>query len=62
MKKIKCKECGAQEFITEPNRYDIYEVIDNKLGFQRSEQVDEEIKLYCRDCSEELEGASDIIE
>jgi len=48
-----CK-CGSTEFITELNSYDIYNIVNNKLEFIKSEIIDNEIKLYCRNCSEEL--------
>jgi len=35
MSKYKCKECGCQEFISSPNRYDIFEVIDKKLFYKK---------------------------
>ena len=53
--KIKCSYCGNnKEFITQPNKYDIYEIIDNQLQYQNSENTNEEFKLYCRECSKEL--------
>lgn len=61
MKKIKCKECGCQEFITQPNKYDVYEVEEGELVLQTSEIIDEEPILYCRECSEELENAEKLI-
>jgi hypothetical protein len=51
---IKPCECGSTEFITKPNSYDIYELIEGELEYQRSEYIDDEIKYYCRDCSKEL--------
>jgi hypothetical protein len=48
-----CK-CGSTEFITAPNSYDVYELINRKLEFQRTELIEEELKLYCRECGEEL--------
>lgn len=48
MKKIECKECGGEEFITKPNSYDVYAVLDNKLIFQKSKIVDAKNKrLFC---------------
>jgi len=55
MSKYKCKECGSTEFISQPNRYDIYEVRNKKIVYVDSEQVDDKLTLYCRNCSEELE-------
>ena len=52
-KNIKPCKCGSVEFVTEPNQYDVYELIDGKLEFQHSEDVDG-IKLYCRECGKEF--------
>jgi len=48
-----CK-CGSTEFITNPNSYDIYNIVGNKLEFIKSETIDDKLKFYCRNCSEEL--------
>jgi hypothetical protein len=54
-KKIACKKCGSQEFITALNAYDIYEVIDKKLIKVDTEYTDDEFELFCRECSEKLD-------
>ena len=51
-KKQKPCNCGSREFITAPNSYNIYELIDEKLEFIRSEIIEDEIKFYCRECGE----------
>ena len=38
---------GNDEFITEPNKYDIYKAEEGKLEFQKAEIIQEAIKLYC---------------
>jgi hypothetical protein len=48
-----CK-CGSSEFTTKPNRYDIYKIMDDKLVLTDSPFLDDELKLYCRECGEEL--------
>lgn len=52
--KYKCPNCGSDEFITEPNQYDI--LIFNNEGFttQSTEQIDE-YKISCRGCSREVD-------
>ncbi len=52
----KCKVCGCDEFITNPNKYDIYKIINGKLEFQRSELIDDKIELFCRECSLKLDS------
>ena len=53
--KYSCKSCGCQEFISQPNRYDVFKSENGKVVFQYSEIIDDESILYCRDCSEILE-------
>ena len=52
--KLKCENCGCDEFITKPNRYDFYKLVSGKLVFQNSEFVEQNIRLFCRECSEEI--------
>lgn len=52
--KIKKCACGSKEFISEPNQYDVYEIIDGELVLQKSEPIEEKLKLFCRECSKEL--------
>lgn len=54
-KNIKPCKCGSVEFITKPNQYDVYQIIDNKLEFINALFTDEEIKLFCRECGEEID-------
>lgn len=55
MKSLVCKSCGSTEFITQPNKYDIYNVIDNELQYVKTEDIDEPDVFYCRDCGEILD-------
>jgi predicted nucleic-acid-binding Zn-ribbon protein len=52
--KYNCPKCGADEFVTEPNQYDI--LVFTKKGFevQSTEQV-HDCKLFCRECSSEID-------
>jgi len=52
--KFKCEICNSEEFITKPNQYDVYKLVDGKLVFQNSEFVEQNIRLFCRECSEEI--------
>ena len=54
----KCKDCGSDEFITKPNSYEIHKIIDGKLCFQRNELINNDIKLYCRNCGKEYSFGS----
>ncbi|MDR1724902.1 MAG: hypothetical protein LBR28_00715 [Bacteroidales bacterium] len=60
-KDIKACECGSVEFITKPNQYDVYEIIDGKPEFVHSEEVYDKIVLYCRECGKELKNATNYI-
>lgn len=53
-KKYFCNNCGCKEFITKPNRYDVFESKNGKIIFKKSENVDEKVILFCRDCSEKI--------
>lgn len=55
-KKLKPCECGSTEFCTEPNQYDIYELINGKLEWIEATGTNDEFILYCRDCGEEYEA------
>lgn len=52
---VQCKECDCNEFVTKPNRYDVYESNESGLTMIRSEHTQEEDQLYCRNCSNPLE-------
>jgi hypothetical protein len=60
-RKIKSCQCGSKEFISEPNRYDVYEIIDGKLVLVDSPFIEDEIKIFCRECGEELKDAEEYI-
>lgn len=53
--KIKPCECGCNEFITQPNQYDIYQINNSKLELIEILNTEEEEKLFCRECSKELQ-------
>ncbi|WP_462137149.1 hypothetical protein [Candidatus Mycalebacterium sp.] len=57
-KQIQCPECGGKEFISQPDSYSVYEADGNKLRFVSTELANDEDKLYCRDCSAELDTES----
>jgi len=57
----KIKNCSCNEFVTQPNRYDIYTFVDEKLKLEKSAFTQDEIKLYCRECGKELKNATGLI-
>jgi hypothetical protein len=53
-RRYKCPNCGSDEFITEPNRYDI--MTFSIQGFQVIESATiDDYKVFCRECSEEVD-------
>lgn len=53
-KHIKPCKCGSVDFVSKPNRYDVYQIIDGSLQFIQSPSTEDEIKLYCRECGVHL--------
>jgi hypothetical protein len=51
----KCKECGCEEFVSNPTTYDIFRSENEKLILQKSELITDELELFCRACSEKLQ-------
>jgi rRNA maturation protein Nop10 len=60
-KRLKKCTCGSDKFVSMPNRYDIYQIINEKLELIESPFTQEEIRLYCRECGKELLNAVDFI-
>jgi DNA-directed RNA polymerase subunit RPC12/RpoP len=52
--KYNCPNCNSNEFITEPNQYDILVFSENGFETQTTETVDE-YKIFCRECSQEVD-------
>jgi DNA-directed RNA polymerase subunit RPC12/RpoP len=51
----KCKECGCEEFISQPDQYSIFENKNGILVFKNAELLNDKLELFCRECSEKLE-------
>ena len=60
-KLIKPCKCGSIDFISKPNRYDVYQIIDGQLEVIDSPFIEEKTKLFCRECSKELVGAENLV-
>lgn len=52
MTRVKC-ECGSDEFISEPNSYDVV-IVEEEIIIDHSEII-ETPKYYCRECGKEYE-------
>ena len=47
-----CK-CGSTEFVSNLNSYDVFELVDGKLEFIRTESSEDEIHIFCSKCYKE---------
>lgn len=54
MTKFQCPKCGSNEFISSLNKYDCLNFVDNSFQIQKSEIIDDEYKIYCRECGIEI--------
>ena len=52
--KYNCPECGSNEFVTEPNQYDVLTFTKNGFQIESSEQVDGS-DIFCRECGEQVD-------
>lgn len=50
----KCPNCGSDEFVSLPNRYDILIFKDSRFQVVKSEFTNDEDVIYCRGCSERV--------
>ena len=53
--RYKCTKCGCIEFISQLNQYSVFQSYKDVIQFKYDLLIDDEIILYCRDCSEPLE-------
>ncbi len=54
-KNLKCPSCNSEEFVTQPNRYDILKLGDKKFDIVKSEFTEEKHKIFCRECGKEVD-------
>ena len=54
-KEISKCSCGSEEFVSNPDRYSTYKLIDGKLEFQKSEIINSEDVISCRECGKKLQ-------
>jgi hypothetical protein len=47
---MKSCRCGLAEFVTNPNSYDVFELVNGKLEFVKRESVNEKENIFCRKC------------
>lgn len=49
----KCPNCGNEEFLSEPNQYDIMTFKNGQFIIEYSESFDTD-RIFCRGCGEEV--------
>lgn len=54
-----CPFCGNDDFCTQPNSYDVYQIIQGLPQYIRSEMMLDEFRLYCRECGEQFPVIAD---
>ncbi len=59
LQKNKCPNCDSPEFISELNRYDVYEFQEDDFAKTNDHFLDD-YKTYCRDCQEEIDVPASI--
>ncbi len=52
--KYNCPNCHCEEFITEPNQYDVLNFTEKGFEIKHTEQI-EDFKTYCRECGKEVD-------
>jgi len=55
MKKFRCPKCGSDEFITKPNRYNVLRFIGGSFQVDKTEIINDEYRIFCRECSAEVD-------
>jgi hypothetical protein len=53
-RKNHCPKCNSNEFVTEPNQYDILVFTGNGFEIQATEPIND-YKIFCRDCFAEID-------
>jgi hypothetical protein len=51
---FKCPNCGSQCFVTDPNRYDVLKFVDGDFQIEKSEFINAEFRIFCRECGAEV--------
>lgn len=57
-KNLKCPNCNSEEFVTQPNRYDILKLGAEKFDVVKSEFTENKYKIFCRECGFEIDEKS----
>ncbi|MBI5779606.1 MAG: hypothetical protein HZA49_09165 [Planctomycetes bacterium] len=52
---IKCPGCNSEDFVSGPNRYDLLKFVSGNFEVAKSELIDEERRVFCRECGNEID-------
>lgn len=55
-----CPECESEEFITEPNQYDVLVFEDGEFVVQKTLSTNDKERIGCRECWAEIDVAQSI--
>lgn len=55
MNKFRCPKCGSDEFITKPNRYNVLRFIGGDFQVDKTEIINHECRIFCRECGAEVD-------
>mgnify|MGYP001560682433 CR=1 FL=1 len=58
--KHKCPNCNSKEFVTQPNRYDILKLGDEKFDIVKSQFTEDKYKIFCRECGSEIDEKTSV--
>ena len=50
-----CPECDSEEFVSEPNQYDILTFERRGFVIQEAVSTNDKEKIYCRECGTEID-------
>lgn len=51
-KQYGCPRCGATEYVTAPNAYDVYVAEHGELRLENRALTGDKLRLFCRECGE----------
>lgn len=56
----KCPKCGSEEFAAQPNRYDYLRFVNGHSQVEKSEFINEKVRVFCRGCGAEVDEEASV--
>jgi len=56
----KCPKCGSEEFTTQPNRYDYLRFVNGQSQVEKSEFINEKVRVFCCGCGAEIDEKASV--